>query len=117
MDQKRPRLAASESTSTNLSEGQKFIERFNQDMMEQFLEHQRRVQSSYQRWELERQRQHEQSMERWRQEARDHEKQMFGMFVQVIGECNAALNNMLKINKVKETIEDDKDGKDQEGNK
>ena len=54
-------------------------------MMEQFLVHQRKVQSSFQKWELDRQRQHEMTMERWRQEARAHEKEMFGMFVKVRG--------------------------------
>ena len=63
--------------------GANYIEKFNQTMMEQFMEHQRQIQSNFQRWEMERQRQHEMSMERWRQQSRDHEKQMFGMFVRV----------------------------------
>ena len=54
------------------------------------------MQASFQRWELERQRQHEAAMERWRGEARAHEKEMFGMFVTVMGECNNALTNMLR---------------------
>ena len=36
-------------------------------------------------------------MERWRSEARAHEKEMFGMFVRVMGECNNALTNMLRV--------------------
>lgn len=78
-------------------ESQRFIEQFNQDMMEQFLAHQRKVQASFHKWELERQRQHELSMEKWRQEAREHEKEMFGMFVKVMGECNQALTNVLRV--------------------
>ena len=58
--------------------------------------HPSRTQASLQRWELERQRQHEAAMERWRSEARAHEKEMFGMFVTVMGECNNALTNMLR---------------------
>ena len=57
---------------------------------------QRKVQASFQRWEMDRQRQHEAAMERWRGEARAHEKEMFGMFVTVMGECNNALTNMLR---------------------
>ena len=62
---------------------------------------QRKVQASFQRWELERQRQHEAAMERWRGEARAHEKEMFGMFVTVMGECNNALTNMLRCVRVR----------------
>ena len=61
-----------------------------------FLIFQRKVQALFQRWEMERQRQHEAAMERWRGEARAHEKEMFGMFVTVMGECNNALTNMLR---------------------
>ena len=73
------------------------MEHFNREMIEQFLAHQRRVQSSYQKWEVERQRQHEQSMDRWRQESRAHEKEMFGIFVKVMSECNAALGNIANL--------------------
>ena len=45
---------------------------------------------------MERQRQHEQAMERWRQEAHAHEKEMFGMFIKVMGECNAALTSRMR---------------------
>eukprot|EP00095_Tigriopus_kingsejongensis_P009202 maker-scaffold299_size217019-snap-gene-1.33 protein:Tk09202 transcript:maker-scaffold299_size217019-snap-gene-1.33-mRNA-1 annotation:"atp-dependent -nad h-hydrate dehydratase isoform x1" len=101
---KRPRIDPVE-VGHNLSDGNRFIERFNQEMMEQFLEHQRRMQSNFHQWEMERQRQHEIAMDRWRQEAREHEKQMFGMFVQVMSECNNALTNMLKV-KVRQSSED-----------
>ncbi|TRY75447.1 hypothetical protein TCAL_08366 [Tigriopus californicus] len=100
-ENKRPRLDSLD-VANNLSEGNRFIERFNQEMMEQFLEHQRQMQGSIHQWEMDRQRQHEIAMDRWRQEAREHEKQMFGMFVQVMSECNNALTNMLKV-KVKQT--------------
>ena len=73
------------STSANMDEGLQFIEQFNQEMMGQFLSHQRKVQSSFQKWEIERQRQHEVAMAKWREEARSHEKEMFGMFVKVTG--------------------------------
>jgi hypothetical protein len=36
------------------------------------------------------------ALERWRQEARDHEKQLFGMFCHAMAQCNAALTTMLK---------------------
>ncbi len=68
------------------------VERFNAEMMERFWEHQRRVQESFRRWELERQRLYEASAERWRQEAREHEKQMFGLFARLVSECTAALS-------------------------
>ena len=51
--------------------------------MDQFLEHQQRVQQSFRKWEMEKQKQHEISMERWRTQSKEHEKEMFGMFVQV----------------------------------
>ncbi len=44
----------------------------------------------------ERQRQEQLALEQWRQEAREHEKQMFGIFCGAISHCNAALNIMLK---------------------
>ena len=88
--------ASAASTSAAPDNGHRFIEQFNADMMQQFLAHQRKVQGSFQRWEMDRQRQHEAAMERWRGEARAHEKEMFGMFVAVMGECNNALTNMLR---------------------
>ena len=41
-------------------------------------------------------RQEQLAMEQWRQEAREHEKQMFGIFCGVLSQCNAALNILLK---------------------
>lgn len=41
------------------------LERFNQEMMEQFLDHQRQMQANFFRWEMERQKQHEAAMERY----------------------------------------------------
>lgn len=85
-----------ESVRKEIQDGYKFIERFNRDMMEQFMEQQQKSQSNFLRWEQERFRMEQQSMERWRQEARDHEKQLFGMFCHVMTQCNSALNTILK---------------------
>jgi len=74
----------------------KFIERFNRDMMDQFMEHQRRTQASFTRWEQERWKQERETMERWRQEARDHERQLFGMFCAAMTKCNAALTSVMR---------------------
>ena len=65
-------------------------------MMDQFMEHQRRTQASFTRWEQERWRQERESMERWRQEAREHERQLFGMFCTAMAKCNAAITAVLK---------------------
>jgi len=77
-------------------EGYKFLEHFNREMLDQFMEHQRRTQASFTRWEQERWRQERESMERWRQEARDHERQLFGMFCTAMSKCNAAITAVLK---------------------
>merc|ERR1719461_2694095 len=77
-------------------QGYKFLEQFNREMLDQFMEHQRRTQASFTRWEQERWRQERESMERWRQEARDHERQLFGMFCSAMTKCNAALTSVLK---------------------
>merc|ERR1719461_116927 len=77
-------------------QGYKFLEQFNREMLNQFLEHQRRTQASFTRWEQERWRQERESMERWRQEARDHERQLFGMFCTAMSKCNAAITAVLK---------------------
>ena len=77
-------------------EGYKFLESFNREMLDQFMEHQRRTQASFTRWEQERWRQERESMERWRQEARDHERQLFGMFCTAMSKCNAAITAVLK---------------------
>ena len=60
------------------------------------MEHQRRTQASFTRWEQERWRQERESMERWRQEARDHERALFGMFCTAMSKCNAAITAVLK---------------------
>ena len=36
------------------------------------------------------------SLEQWRQEAREHDRQMFGIFCSALTNCNAALNILLK---------------------
>ncbi len=77
-------------------DGYRFIEKFNRDMMDQFLDYQRRVAASQIRWEQERYRQEQLAIEQWRQEARDHEKQMFSIFCGALSQCNAALNILLK---------------------
>ena len=41
------------------------------------------------------------ALERWRQEAREHEKQLFGMFCHAMAQCNAALTTMLRLVKTK----------------
>ena len=38
----------------DMEDGQKYVEKFNQEMMDQFLEYQRRYSSSYVKWERER---------------------------------------------------------------
>ena len=43
--------------------------------------------ASFTRWEQERWRQERETMERWRQEARDHERQLFGMFCSAMTKC------------------------------
>ena len=74
------------------------MEKFNQDMMDQFLEYQRRYSSSYLKWERERFSNHQEpiSIERWKAESREHKNQMFGVFCQTISQCNSALNILLK---------------------
>ncbi len=52
------------------------------------------------RWEQERVRQEHLALERWRQEAREHEKQLFGMFCHAMSQCNAALTTMLRLVKL-----------------
>ncbi|XP_040564570.1 uncharacterized protein [Lepeophtheirus salmonis] len=84
------------SVQGEIQNAYRFIENFNKDMMEQFMEQQRKSQSSFLRWEQERFRLEQQAMERWRQEARDHEKQLFGMFCHVMTQCNSAFNTILK---------------------
>jgi len=80
----------------SMLDGYKYMEKFNREMMDQFMEFQKRYNTSYVRWEQERLRQEQLALEQWRQEAREHEKQMFGMFCSTISHCNAALNTLLK---------------------
>lgn len=80
----------------SLLDGYRFIEKFNRDMMDQFLDYQRRVAASQIRWEQERYRQEQLATEHWRQETREHEKQMFTIFCGVLSQCNSALNILLK---------------------
>jgi len=77
-------------------DGYKYIEKFNRDMMDQFMEFQKRYTSSYVKWEQERFRQEQLALEQWRDEAREHEKQMFGVFCKAISHCNTALNTLLR---------------------
>ena len=74
------------------------MEKFNQDMMDQFLEYQRRYSSSYLKWERERFSNHQEpiSIERWKAETREHKNQMFGVFCQTISQCNSALDILLR---------------------
>lgn len=80
----------------SLLDGYRFIEKFNRDMMDQFLDYQRRVAASQIRWEQERYRQEQLATEHWRQETREHEKQMFTIFCGVLSQCNSALNILIK---------------------
>merc|ERR1719187_334328 len=89
-------IKGSSSNGVVSEQGYKFLEAFNREMMDQFMEHQRRTQASFTRWEQERWRQERESMERWRQEARDHERQLFGMFCTAMSKCNAAVTAVLK---------------------
>lgn len=79
----------------NLQDGYKFIEALNREMMEQFMENQKRYTSSYLKWEQERLQREQLAMEQWRSEAREHEKQMFGTFCNTMAKCNRALNSLL----------------------
>ena len=45
------------------------------------------LKASFTRWEQERWKQERETMERWRQEARDHERQLFGMFCSAMTKC------------------------------
>merc|ERR1719400_1254960 len=85
---------SSSHESSLMEDDYKFIERFNRDMMDQFMEHQRRTQASFTRWEQERWRQERETMERWRQEARDHERELFSMFYSAMTRCNTALTSV-----------------------
>ena len=80
----------------DMNDGYKFVEKFNQDMMDQFMEYQKRHTSRYIKWERERYRQEQLALEQWRNESREHEKQMFGVFCTTISHCNNALNILLK---------------------
>ena len=70
--------------SSSMLDGYKYIEKFNRDMMDQFMEYQRRHTSSYIKWEQERYRQEQLALEKWKSESREHEKQMFGVFCSTI---------------------------------
>ena len=74
----------------------RFIEKFNRDMMDQFMEYQKKVAANQSRWEAERRRQDQMAIEQWRQEAREHDRQMFGIFCSALTHCNAALNVLLR---------------------
>ena len=76
--------------------GYKLIEQFNREMMDQFMEHQRKTRESFEQWEQERWRQEKECMERWKQEGREHERQLFGMFCTAMVKCNAALTAVLQ---------------------
>ena len=82
----------------DLKDGQAYVEKFNQDMMDQFLEYQRRYSSSYLKWERERFSNHQEpiSIEHWKAETREHKNQMFGVFCQTISQCNSALDILLR---------------------
>ena len=59
--------------SSTMIDGYRFIEKFNRDMMDQFMEYQKRVAANQNRWEAERRRQDQMAIEQWRQEARETE--------------------------------------------
>jgi len=86
----------SELLTGSTLDGYRFIEKFNRDMMDQFMDYQRRVAASQTRWEQERYRQEQLAIEQWRSEAREHERQMFNIFCGALSHCNAALNILLK---------------------
>jgi len=77
-------------------DGQKYVEKFNQEMMDQFLEYQRHYSTSYVQWERDRFRQEQIAIERRKAESLEHEKQMFGVFCNTIARCNQALDKLIK---------------------
>jgi len=80
----------------SVSDGHHYMERFNRDMMDQFMEYQRRAAASKHRWEAERRSQEQLAMEQWRQEAKVHEKQLMAVFCQTVSHCNSAMDTLLK---------------------
>merc|ERR1719315_596288 len=80
----------------DMEESQKYVEKFNQEMMDQFLEYQRHYSTSYVQWERDRFRQEQIAIERRKAESHEHEKQMFGVFCNTIARCNQALDKLIK---------------------
>lgn len=82
--------------SGNLDDGHKYLEKFNKDMMDQFMEYQKRYSDSYVKWKQERYRQEQKALEQWHKESREHEKQMLGVFCSTVAHCNSALSALMK---------------------
>lgn len=80
----------------NLEDGHKYLEKFNKDMMDQFMEYQKRYSDGYVKWKQERYRAEQKALEEWHKEAREHEKQMLGVFCSTVAHCNNALNVLMK---------------------
>merc|ERR1712228_888868 len=80
----------------DMEESQKYVEKFNQEMMDQFLEYQRHYSTSYVQWERDRFRQEQIAIEHRKAESYEHEKQMFGVFCNTIARCNQALDKLIK---------------------
>jgi len=69
----------------------KMMEQFNRDLMEKFLEHQRKTRESFEKWEADRWRQEKEAIQKWKVESREHERALFDMFCNAMVKCNAAL--------------------------
>ena len=65
-------------------------------MMDQFMEIQQRHTNSYLKWEQDRFRQEQIALEKWRCQAKEHEKQIFGVFCNTVSQCNEAIEKLLK---------------------
>ena len=75
-----------DSTSTA-----QIIQKFQREMTDKFLQFQRESEVRFLSWEQERWRLEQNLTERWRSERRAHEKEMFGMFCGLLGDCATAI--------------------------
>ena len=80
----------------SVSEGRLCGGKFSGDMMDQFIEFQKRYSESFVRMEAERYKRRQVAISQWRQEAMEHQKALFGVFANAMTHCNNALNAMLK---------------------
>jgi hypothetical protein len=67
------------------------LQRFQSDMVERFLAFQRESEARQTAWEQERWRMEQTLQERWRQEQRNHDKEMFSMFCNLLSQCSQTI--------------------------